>query len=277
MLYFGLAVFAVLLTPARRHLTHWPWLGGAIALLFLLPYVFWEVPTAGPRSSSGRGYGEKVDEASPLEFLIEQIVTMQPPTLPLWLAGSTLPFSRDGRPYRALGWSTFVLFVLSGTERRFYFLAPAYPMLFAAGAVVLERFVARRNWNWIKPAYVAVLVVSGIIVAPITVLPVLPVETLARITGAAGGTPGCRSRLARSDSFPRTSPTGSAGRTSSRPWTGSTRSFPRRREKQRASSPATTGGGRYRLLRAEHGLPGAISGHNSYYIWGPGDCTGESS
>jgi hypothetical protein len=23
------------------------------------------------------------------------------------------------------------------------------------------------------------------------------------------------------------------------------------------------------------GLPEAISGHNSYYIWGPGDCTGE--
>jgi hypothetical protein len=23
------------------------------------------------------------------------------------------------------------------------------------------------------------------------------------------------------------------------------------------------------------GLPNAISGHNSYFIWGPGDCTGE--
>lgn len=45
MLYPGLAVFlAVLLTPARRHLrTPWPWLGGLISLLFLLPYVFWQV------------------------------------------------------------------------------------------------------------------------------------------------------------------------------------------------------------------------------------------
>jgi len=25
----------------------------------------------------------------------------------------------------------------------------------------------------------------------------------------------------------------------------------------------------------KYGLPGAISGHNSYFIWGPGDCTGE--
>jgi hypothetical protein len=25
----------------------------------------------------------------------------------------------------------------------------------------------------------------------------------------------------------------------------------------------------------KYGLPKAISGHNSYYIWGPGNCTGE--
>ncbi|MGH3106334.1 MAG: glycosyltransferase family 39 protein, partial [Rubrobacteraceae bacterium] len=191
MLYFGLAVFvAVLLTPARRHLlTPWPWLGGAIALLFLLPYVFWEVSHGWPTLEFWASYGEKVDEAGPLEFLIEQIVTMQPPTLPLWLAGLYYYLiSRDGRPYRALGWIYIVLFVLFVVQNaRFYFLAPAYPMLFAAGAVVFERFVARRNWNWIKPTYVAVLVVSGILVAPITVLPVLPVEILARITGAAGG------------------------------------------------------------------------------------------
>ncbi len=25
----------------------------------------------------------------------------------------------------------------------------------------------------------------------------------------------------------------------------------------------------------KYGLPQAISGHNSYFIWGPGDCTGQ--
>src|SRR5829696_6955603 len=191
-LLFGLFV-AVLLTAARRHLlTPWPWLGGAISLLFLLPYVFWQVSHGWPTLEFWASYGEKVDEASPLEFLIEQIVTMQPPTLPLWLAGLYYYISSlDGRPYRALGWIYIVLFVLFVLQNaRFYFLAPAYPMLFAAGAVVFECFVARRNWNWLKPAYVVVLVVSGIVVAPITVLPVLPVETLARITGAAGGDAG---------------------------------------------------------------------------------------
>jgi len=38
-----------------------------------------------------------------------------------------------------------------------------------------------------KPAYVVMLAVSGIVVALSTVLPVLPVETLAKITGTTGG------------------------------------------------------------------------------------------
>ena len=35
------------------------------------------------------------------------------------------------------------------------------------------------------------------------------------------------------------------------------------------------GGERGELLREGMGLPEAISGHNNYYIWGPGSCTGQ--
>jgi hypothetical protein len=70
-----------------------------------------------------------VDEASSVEFLVEQIFTMQPPTLPLWLAGLWFYlFAREGRPYRALAWIYIILFVLFAVlNSRFYFLAPAYP------------------------------------------------------------------------------------------------------------------------------------------------------
>jgi hypothetical protein len=76
-----------------------------------------------------------VDPASPVEFLVEQIVTKHPLTLPIWLAGLYYYlFSRAGQPYRSLGWIYVVLFVLFVVQNaKFYFLAPAYPMLFAAG------------------------------------------------------------------------------------------------------------------------------------------------
>src|SRR3712207_2603628 len=119
MLYFGFAVFiALLLTSARRHLrTPWPWLGGAIALAFLLPYVYWQLRHGWPTLEFWADYGEKVDPASPVEFLIEQVVMMQPPTLPPWLAGLYYYlFSRDGRPFRQMGWIYVIL--LRSEERR---------------------------------------------------------------------------------------------------------------------------------------------------------------
>ena len=194
MLSFGFGVFvALLLTQSRRHLlTPWPWLGGAIGIAFLLPYVFWQIEHGWPTLEFWENYGGKVDPASPLEFLVEQIVTMHPLTLPIWIMGLYYYlFSSAGRPYRSLGWIYVVLFVLFVIQNaKFYFLAPAYPMLFAAGALTIERFVQRRGWGWIRPAYAATLVVGGMVVAPLVAVPALPVETLAKITGGAGGDAG---------------------------------------------------------------------------------------
>jgi hypothetical protein len=280
MLYFGLAVFlALLLTRARRHLlTPWPWVGGVIASLFLLPYVFWEISHGWPTLEFWSNYGAKVDVASPLEFLMEQIVTMQPPTLPLWLAGLLyFLFSREARPYRTLGWIYVILFVFFLLQNaRFYFLAPAYPMLLAAGAVVFERSLNRLNWSWIKPTYVTVLVVSGIVVAPLTVLPVLPVETLAKITGAAGGDAGVQVETREVGQLPQTF----ADRFG---WENMVATVARVNdglsEQDRKKSCILTGNygeaGAVDFYGPKYGLPEAISGHNSYAVWGPGDCTGD--
>ena len=280
MLYFGLAVFvSVLLTRTRTHLlTVWPWLGGAIASLFLLPYACWQISHGWPTLEFWSNYGEKIDEASPLEFLVEQIVTMQPPTLPLWLAGLLYYlFSRDGRPYRALGWIYVMLFVLFMVQNaRFYFLAPAYPMLFAAGAVVFERFLARRGWNWPKPAYVAVLAISGIVVAPITVLPVLPVETLARVTGSAGGDAGVQVETREVGQLPQNFADRFGWENLVATIAGAYEGLP---PEERESACILTGNygeaGAVDFFGPEYGLPGAISGHNSYFIWGPRGCSGE--
>lgn len=58
-----------------------------VAFVFLLPYLFWQLTNGWPTLEFWANYGDKVDAASPLEFFVEQVVTMQPLTLPLWLAG----------------------------------------------------------------------------------------------------------------------------------------------------------------------------------------------
>ena len=59
-----------------------------------------------------------------------------------------------------------VLFVLHGKN---YYLAPVYPMLLAAGAVVIDFAFDRRATAWLKPAIAIVLLASGARLAPVTV------------------------------------------------------------------------------------------------------------
>ena len=194
VLFFGFAVLlALLVTPARGQLrTPWPWLGGVIAFAFLAPYALWNASNGWPTLEFWGEYGSKVAPTSPAGFVVQQVLTMNPGTLPVWCAGLYYYlFSSEGKPLRPLGWVYVVLFALFLIQdTKFYFLAPAYPALFAAGALEIERFVRRRGWDRAGFAYTCVLALSGLVIGPLTVVPALPVGTLAGITGAAGGTPG---------------------------------------------------------------------------------------
>src|SRR5262249_31718581 len=91
-----------------------------------------------------------------------------------------LLFATQLKPYRFLGWCFltvfFTFYVLHGKN---YYLAPIYPMLLAAGAVMLENAIDRTQQNWWKPVIVVPLLATGALLAPI-VVPVLPVEPFIR-------------------------------------------------------------------------------------------------
>lgn len=141
-------VVAILATPLRRQLaTPWPWLGVALSLLVFAPNAWWQwrhdfiyldfVAHIHARDVRiGRTDG----------FLTGQVLTGAGPLLlPLWLAGlGWLAFAQAARRWRALAWlyvASLLLFWLASA--RDYYLAPAYPMLLAAGSVLLERGIAR--------------------------------------------------------------------------------------------------------------------------------------
>ena len=146
---FGLGiVVGLLFTPERKAFAHkWIWIAGAIALLIFLPNFLWNVHRDWPfvqLMHNIRANGRDV-ALNPVQFILQQILMVNPFALPLWLAGlGWLFFGREGRRYRVLGWAylvTFAVFmVLHGKD---YYVAPAYPMLFAAGAVVCEQWIER--------------------------------------------------------------------------------------------------------------------------------------
>ena len=151
--FFGVGILvALLLTPERRHFAQkWIWLGGIIALAIALPNILWQAQHHWPTYEllSNIAHSNKNVALSPAQFIAQQAVFMNPGTLPLWLAGLFWLFgSRDGRRYRAIG----IIYLVTLTEfivlhGKSYYLAPAYPMLFAAGGVAAERvFAARLTW-----------------------------------------------------------------------------------------------------------------------------------
>jgi hypothetical protein len=180
---FGFGIVAgLLLTEQRRaFLSKWMWLGGLAAFLIFLPNLLWNVHYDWPFLQLIRAIRLEGRDVvlGPIDYFSQQILLVNPLTAPIWLRGLFwLLFSARLRAYRALGCSYLisygVLFVLHGKN---YYLAPIYPMLLAAGAVVIESALdrpesARPRLQWLKPAMVVVLLASGAHLAPV-VVPVL--------------------------------------------------------------------------------------------------------
>ena len=110
-------------------------------------------------------------------FLIEQLVVPASPfTIPMWLMGLWYYFSRAGKAYRTVGWMFVVAFLLFFAARgRSYYMAPAYPMLLAAGAVVWERRLTasipgrarvRQAVNWTAMAAGAAIGITFLVPIP---------------------------------------------------------------------------------------------------------------
>jgi hypothetical protein len=277
MAYFGAAlVIGLLLTPARKYLgSKWLWLGGLIAFAFLVPYVIWQIKNGFPTLEFWKVYASgKTYPVTPLEFLLQQIIALNPLTLPLWLAG--LGWYLVGKPYRMLGIAYIVLFVIFMLmQAKNYFLAPAYPMLFAAGALVIERFASQSRRNWLKPFYAACVLIVGALAAPMA-LPILPIEMFVQYARPLGGDAGLKSeRLATADlpqHFADRFGWENLAETVARVY----QSLPPDDQAQACIFAGNYGeAGAINFFGKARGLPAAISGHNQHFLWGPGSCSGQ--
>lgn len=275
LLFLGFAVaVAVALTPLRRHLrSPYLWLGALLALVLFLPHVAWQIrhgwPTLEFIDNASR---YKIAALGPLEFLAAQVLNMHPLNLPIWLGGlAFLLFGREGRRFRALAIVFLaVLVVLVVQNSKPYYLAAAFPPLFAAGAIACERLTERRFWA--RPFGAGVLAVGGALTAPFAV-PVLPVETLVAYQGALGLAP-----RAAENSELGALPQHFADRFGwpelARAVAEVYRSLPP--GERRDAMIVTSNYGQAGALRYfGDGLPPAASQHNSFFFWGPGAGSGD--
>ena len=277
--FFGVGIFvALLLTPERRHFANkWIWLGGVIAFAIALPNILWQALHHWPTYEllSNIAHSNKNVALSPAQFIAQQINFMNPATLPLWLGGLVWLFgSRAGRRYCAIGIIYLVtlaeFIILHGKS---YYLAPAYPMLFAAGGVAIERVFAARL-TWLKPILLATILMAGALFAPV-IVPILPPEKLVAYMRAIHFEPP-RTETSHTAILPQVF----ADQFGWEQMVGSVAHVYhhlRPEDEKRAAIFCENYGeaGAIGFFGPKVGLPPAISGHQNYFLWGPRDWTGE--
>ncbi|HLZ11570.1 MAG TPA: glycosyltransferase family 39 protein [Candidatus Acidoferrum sp.] len=174
-------VGGVLLSDARKYLaSKWLWAGVGIAVLLFLPNVIWQAKHDFISLDFLKHLHERdVRQGRDKGFLLGQIllcvnvVTAPLAAMGLWF----LSAKEQGRRYAVVGWmvlATFLLFWVA--KARFYYTAPIYPVLLAAGSVAFGnwRKTAKRGMALtVDGVQWALILLNGALLA-VFVMPIAP-------------------------------------------------------------------------------------------------------
>ena len=271
----------LLLSSHRSHLAGWRfWEGALIALLIFSPHIIWEIQKGFPTLEFMHNASQiKNVKISVLDFTKGQFDGMNYLNGPLWLAGLWyFFFHRDGRRFSPLAWMYVIVFlIMIAGNGKVYYLTPAYPVLLAGGAVFLESSIARRplnrSWNWVRVAYPSLLGIFMLIGLPFT-LPVLPVEKFVEYERLLGKTPKAEERSSLgalpqwyADQFGWEEFAATVAKAYNTLTPGE--------QKECVIFVRNYGeAGAIDFFGKKYGLPPALCAHNSYWMWGPGERTG---
>ncbi len=272
MLFLGFAVaVALILTPMRRSLAKpWIYLGGAIAILIFLPNLLWQIQHDYPTLELLRNVKESGKNVvlAPIPFVIQQAMMLDPFSAPLWIIGLVTLFANAR--YRVLAWIYVVVLVtFIALEAKDYYVAPIYPMLFAAGAVRCST----RRWRFV-PAF-ALVIIGGLIAAPLA-LPILSPERYLAYQRALDVKP-TKTEVSHTSEMPQLFSDQFGWEEMVREVARYYNSLPPELRKKTAIYASNYGeAGAIDFYGPKYGLPPAICGHQNYYLWGPREYTGES-
>jgi hypothetical protein len=280
VLLFGFAVVAAVLLTAERRLmaNRWFVAGGLVAFLIFLPNLIWMIQHHFPHLEllANIRRNHRNVELTPLQFIAQQGIFLGPLAAPLWLGGLWhLLVRRNGRPFRSVAFA-YVIFivVLLAVHGRVYYPLPFYSVLFAAGAVAFEGWLAAPYLRWVKPTYVGLVLVGGAILAPLA-MPMLPPQLYLTYTRALHLRPP-RIEHRRASALPQLFADRFGWPEMVATVAKVYHSLPPEEQPKCAIFGNDYGqAGAIDFYGPKLGLPKAISGHLTYWYWGPRGYTGE--
>lgn len=175
----GLLV-GMLLTDVRRYFrSKWFWYGVATALLIFLPNVIWQAQHSFISLDFLKHIHERDVRIGRTQNFIPQQWNFLLLAAPLFFAGLYFYLiAPAGKRFRAVAWMYLVPLVLFVIARgRSYYLAAAYPMVFAAGSVWGEQWLASMKRSWANAVRVLAWIALLADIAIVSAI-VLPIEAV---------------------------------------------------------------------------------------------------
>jgi hypothetical protein len=283
MIFFLLAFLAAMVVSPQRKmlLSPWPWSAAVVAFLIALPNIMWEYQQryATYELLTNIARSNKNLVLAPWPYLHSNIESLGMLTVLVWVPGLLwCLFLKDGQRFRAIGWTwifSYILFIaMKGKD---YYLTPAYPMLFAAGAVAIESWFARiprTGGSIVRVVFALLIFLRGAIAWPFA-MPMMPEEKFIAYEKFLGAVPEKTENTELDDL--------SQQYADMHGWpelaAAVAKVYDSIPEAERAQCAIFAGNygeaGAIDYFGPQYGLPPAISGHQNYWYWGPRDYTGQ--
>jgi Dolichyl-phosphate-mannose-protein mannosyltransferase len=260
MLLAGLAlgILASEHRPVVR--TRWPWLGAGIAAVIWAPNVIWQATHGWPQLAMASALHQQNNSAADyIGGLPAQLVYLGLLVIPLVIAGFIRLWRTPELRFIAVAVTLVVVYVLAWVPGKVYYTDGTAPAVLAAGSLAAERWIARGR----RPRLRRGLLIAAPLVGMAIILPgVLPIVSVSHVhdlpassqhgdLGDSVGWPQLTHAVAAQDAA-----LAHAGQPPTSVFTG-----------YYGEAAALD------VLGSAYHLPPVLSGHNAYWMWGPGQAS----
>lgn len=252
-------VIGILVTSAHRTAmrTRWPWLGGVIALVIWAPNLAWQIANGWPQlTMASELHHQNTSTADYLGGLPAQLVYAGLLGIPLAVAGLTRLWRTARLRFLAVTVTLILIYVLVWIPGKVYYADGILPAILAAGAVSAERWIATARRPRARRVVIGGLALVGTVVIAPSTLPVLPVASLHKVSGVTSVADGIGWLQLTAEVAAQDATLTRAGQPPTSIFTG---------VYAEAGALDAYGG-------PDH-LPPVVSGHNNFWLWGPGDAS----
>jgi hypothetical protein len=261
MLVLGLVAGVVLTGRAEVLRSKWLWLGTGIAVAIWAPNLIWQATHGWPQLTMASALHAENDSAKDYAGALPgQVLYAGLLAEPLLFAGFVRLWRIRSLRFIAVAVTLIVLYVMLWVPGKTYYSDGMLPAVLAAGSVSAEGWIARARWpRLLRGALITAPLLGTVLLLPY-LLPVLPADDLSHVSNLEQNA----SSMVDTIGWPQLTRAVAAQDTALT---------------QAGQAPTSIFTGYYgeagalQVLGSGYHLPPVLSGHNAYWMWGPGQAS----